>query len=144
GFGPLLLRRWLGDATERMRWAIVGSFWALMAGILILAVAPTLAWFSVGTLVRTVGSGTLWVFSSAILQMIVPDRVRGRVFAFECAALTLAQSLSITWAGVAQDSLGWTIREVTASAGVLGLVAALVWLFFQLRTHRRSLGDFVL
>ena len=144
GFGPLLLRRWLGDATERMRWAIVASFWARTAGILILAMAPSLAWFGVGTLVRTVGSGTLWVFSSSILQMVVPDRMRGRVFAFEFAVLTLAQSLSITWAGVAQDSLGWTIRQVTASAAGVGLVAAVVWLLFQLRTRRRPLGDMVL
>jgi MFS family permease len=144
GFGPLLLRRWLGDATPRLRWAITGSFWALAAGILALAAAPTLAWFSLATLVRTTGSGTLWVFSAAILQMVVPDRVRGRVFAFEFAILTLTQSLSITWAGVAQDMLGWGPRQVTASVGVLGLVVALGWLLFQLRTYRRPLSDLVL
>lgn len=144
GFGPLVLRRWLGDATPRLRWAIMASFWALAAGILGLAAAPTLAWFSLATLVRTVGSGTLWVFSSAILQMVVPDRVRGRVFAFEFTGMTLTQSLSITWAGVAQDSLGWSVREVTASVGVLGLIVALLWLLFQLRTYRRPLADLVL
>ncbi len=144
GFGPLLLRRWLGDATSRLRWAIVASFWMMAAGILGLAAAPTLAWFTLATLVRTVGTGTLWVFSAAILQMIVPDRMRGRVFAFEFAVLTLTQSLSISWAGLAQDTLGWTIREVTASVGLLGLFVALVWLLFQLRTYRRPLGDFLL
>jgi MFS family permease len=144
GFGPLLLRRWLGDATPRLRWAIMASFWTFALGILGLAVAPTLAWFSLATLVRTIGSGTLWVFSAAILQMVVPDRVRGRVFAFEFAVLTLTQSLSITWAGLAQDTLGWSVRRVTASAGLLGLVVALAWLLFHLRTYRRPLGELVL
>lgn len=144
GFGPLLLRRWLGDATPRLRWAITGSFWAMALGILGLAAAPTLAWFGAATLLRTVGSGTLWVFSAAILQMIVPDRVRGRVFAFEFAALTLTQSISIFWAGVAQDALGWSVREVTASMGLLGLLVAFVWLLFQLRTFRRPLSALAL
>jgi MFS family permease len=144
GFGPLLLRRWLGDATSRLRWAITASYWMLALGILGLATAPTLAWFSAGTLLRTVGSGTLWVFSATILQMVVPDRVRGRVFAFEFAVLTLTQSLSITWAGLAQDTLGWSVRQVTASMGILGLAVALGWLLFQLRTYRRPLGELVL
>jgi MFS family permease len=141
GFGPLLLRRWLGDGPPRLRWAITGSFWILAAGILGLAAAPTLGWFGVATLVRTVGSGTLWVFSAAILQMIVPDHVRGRVFAFEFAVLTLTQSISIAWAGVAQDTLGLNVRQVTASVGLLGLVVAAAWLVFQLRTYRRPLSD---
>lgn len=134
GFGPLLLRRWLGDAPGRLRWAITIGFWALALGILGLAAAPTLPWFSLATLVRTVGSGTVWVFSAALLQMIVPDRVRGRVFAFEFALLTLTQSLSIFWAGFAQDSLFWSVRQVTAGIGLLGLVVAALWLVFQLRT----------
>ena len=91
------------------------------------------------TLIRTVGSGTIWVFSAALLQMIVPDRVRGRVFAFEFALLMLTQSLSIFWAGYAQDSLGWTIRAVTVSSGVAGLAVGLIWTLFHLYTLRRPL-----
>lgn len=139
GFGPLLLRRWLGDASGRLRWAITVGFWVLALGILGLSAAPTLPWFGLATLIRTVGSGTIWVFSAALLQMVVPDRVRGRVFAFEFALLTLTQSLSIFWAGFAQDNLGWTIRAVTASSGVAGLAVGLLWTIFHLYTLRRPL-----
>jgi MFS family permease len=139
GFGPLLLRQWLGDAAGRLRWAITIGFWVLALGILGLSAAPTLPAFGLATLIRTVGSGTIWVFSAALLQMIVPDRVRGRVFAFEFALLTLTQSISIFWAGYAQDSLGWTIREVTASSGVAGLIVGLLWTGFHLYTLRRPL-----
>lgn len=139
GFGPLLLRRWLGDASGRLRWAITVGFWVLALGILGLSAAPTLPWFGLATLIRTVGSGTIWVFSAALLQMVVPDRVRGRVFAFEFALLTLTQSISIFWAGFAQDNLGWTIRAVTASSGVAGLAVGLLWTIFHLYTLRRPL-----
>jgi len=139
GFGPLLLRRWLGDDSGRLRWAITIGFWVLALGILGLAAAPTFALFAVATLFRTIGSGTVWVFSAALLQMVVPDRFRGRVFAFEFALLTLTQSMSIWWAGYAQDSLGWTVRQVTAGAGVTGLAVGLLWLVFHLRTLSRPL-----
>lgn len=134
GFGPLFIRRWLGDESGRIRWAITIGFWILALGILGLSAAPTFPLFGLATFVRTVGSGTVWVFSAVLLQMVVPDRFRGRVFAFEFALLTLMQSISIWWAGYAQDFLGWSIREVTASAGIAGLVVGLLWLVFHLRT----------
>lgn len=134
GFGPLLLRRWLGDEPVRLRWAITIGFWVLALGILSLAAAPTFPLFGLATLLRTIGSGSIWVFSAALLQMVVPDRFRGRVFAFEFALLTLTQSISIWWAGYAQDSLGWSVREVTAIAGIAGLIVGLLWLIFHLRT----------
>ncbi|MBK8433351.1 MAG: hypothetical protein IPL28_19560 [Chloroflexi bacterium] len=60
----------------------------------------------------------------------MPDKVRGRVFAFEFALLTLTQSISIYWAGAAQDWLGWDVRLVTLSMGGLGTAVALLWLIF--------------
>lgn len=133
GLGPLLLRRWLGDAHLRLRWAITAGFGLMTGGIFLLALAPTLPVFVGGTLVRTVGTGTLWVFSAAMLQMLIPDRFRGRVFAFEFAFLTLTQSISIFWAGYAVDSLGLSVRQVTFSMGLAGIVVGLLWLAFHLR-----------
>ena len=133
GLGPLILRRWLGDAPLRLRWAISFGFGLLALGIFVLSVAPTLGIFSLGTLIRTVGSGTIWVFSAALLQMIVPDRYRGRVFAFEFAALTLTQSISIFWAGYAQDTLGLDVRQVAYSMAIVAGVTGVVWLVFHLR-----------
>jgi MFS family permease len=92
-----------------------------------------LAVFSLGTLIRTVGSGTIWVFSAALLQMIVPDRYRGRVFAFEFAALTLTQSISIFWAGYAQDTLGLDVRQVAYSMAIIAALMGVMWLVFHLR-----------
>jgi MFS family permease len=133
GLGPLVLRRWLGDAPIRQRWAISLGFGFMTLGLLLLSIAPSLGLFSLGTLVRTVGSGTIWVFSAALLQMIVPDGLRGRVFAFEFAALTLTQSLSTFWAGFAQDTLGLTVRHVSLTMAIVAAILGLSWLIFNTR-----------
>jgi hypothetical protein len=139
GLGPLLLRRWLGDAPMRLRWAISAGFGMLILGTAWLSVAGSLASFSGATLVRTIGSGTIWVFSAAMLQMIVPDRVRGRVFAFEFAMLTLTQSISTLWAGlIGQDRLGLDVRQIALSMSGVAAVMAFLWLVFHLRNLSRS------
>lgn len=130
GLGPLFLRRWFGDAPRRLFGVISAGFLLMTVGIWSLAQAPTLLLFLVATAVRTLGTGTLWVFSAALLQMLVPDRYRGRVFAFEFAALTLTQSISIYLAGVLQDR-GWTVQQVTVALAGLGVVTAVGWLLFH-------------
>ena len=131
GLGPLFMRRWLGDAPGRLMTGISIGFVLLTAGILGLSVAPaSLAFCSAHVLCARVGSGTLWVFSAALLQMIVPDRYRGRVFAFEFAMLTLTQSISIFAAGDFLDTWGLTVRQTTAVMGSLGILVTLLWLGF--------------
>jgi MFS family permease len=139
GLGPLLLRRWLGDAPMRLRWAISAGFGLLSMGIFLLSIAPTLGFFTFGTLVRTVGAGTVWVFSAALLQMSVPDRYRGRVFAFEFAALTLTQSISTFWAGYAQDALGLDVRQVAFSMSLVAFIVGVMWLVFHLQHQAEPL-----
>lgn len=136
GVGPLLMRRWLGDAPTRLRWGIIAGFGSLTLGLGLLGMAPDLKVFLLGTLVRTLGSGTLWVFSAALLQTITPDAYRGRVFAFEYAALTLAQSVSTLWAGYAQDQLGWPAPVVTRWMAGVGLTVGLLWMGGQVYWRR--------
>lgn len=139
GLGPIFIRHWLGDGVPRLLTGITLGFVLLTVGLLGLGVAPTLLMFTLFTIVRTVGTGVLWVFSAALLQMIVPDQVRGRVFAFEFALLTLTQSVSIYWAGFAQDSIGWSVPTVTLSMFALSVVTLGVWLLFYSRVRTRPL-----
>lgn len=138
GLGPILVRRWLGDTYTRLLWGITGGFFLLSAGIIGLSQSPTLPIFTLFTLTRTVGSGLIWVFSAALLQMMVPDEYRGRVFAFEFAALTLTQSISIFGAGYLMDNLGMGVRRVTAVMGYGGLIVGGIWLIFFLRYFSRA------
>ncbi len=132
GLGPIVARRFLGDARRPMLWAITLGFVLLSLGILGLSAAPNLMLFSAATLVRTVGSGIVWVFSAALLQILVPDSYRGRVFAFEFAFLTLTQSVSTYGAGFLQDFWGISIQTTTAVFGYTGFFITILWLLFLL------------
>lgn len=132
GLGPLFMRRWLGDKLPRLLFGIVIGFFLAGGGILLLGFAPTLATFLGATFVRTVGTGTLWVFSAVILQMIVPDEFRGRVFAFEFAMLTLTQSISTLAAGTMQDVLGFHVSQAARVMGWLGLGVTGLWIVVYL------------
>jgi MFS family permease len=132
GLGPVILRYWLGDSLLRLRWGITIGFAFMVTGIFWLSLAPNFPLFTAGTLIRTAGTGIIWVFSAALLQTLVPDQVRGRVFAFEFAFLTLTQSFSILWAGLAQDTLRLSVWEATFLTGVIGVVTSFCWLVFHL------------
>ena len=129
GLGPIVMRRILGDRPRRLMFGISIGFVILALGIFGLSRAPTFNLYLAGTLTRTIGSGTIWVFSAALLQMIVPDAFRGRVFAFEFAMFTLTQSVSIFAAGALMDA-GMDVRQVTAVSALTATLIIIIWLFF--------------
>jgi MFS family permease len=133
GFGPLILRARLGDSRPGMLRAVTIGFVAMTIGTFGLALAPAIGWVLAATVVRGLGTGAVWVFSTVLLQLILPDGVRGRVFASEFALLTLTQSLSTLWAGFAADTLGWSLSWILASMGVTSIAVTLLWLLFVAR-----------
>jgi predicted MFS family arabinose efflux permease len=138
GVGPLVMRHWLGDSKPAQMRAIQIGFGALTVGVLGLAIAPSLPWVLVATAVRAIGSGGIWVFATVLLQQMLPDHVRGRVFAFEFAALTLTQAISTLWAGVATDRLGLSLQQVFFSAGLASVAMWGLWMLFQAYVHKTA------
>ncbi|MCA9983371.1 MAG: MFS transporter [Anaerolineales bacterium] len=136
GLGPLLMRRWLGDQPDRLLLGIKISFVMIVIGILAGAAAPTLWLFCLALLIRTVGTGTIWVFSGSLLQIVAPDRFRGRVFAFDFAFLTLTQSISILWAGFALDNLSWSAAQTMTFIGAMSVLVFLIWTVAQARLSK--------
>ena len=70
----------------------------------------------------------MWVFSTVLLQMEVPDRFRGRVFAAELAFVTLTSSISSYVTAFALDRAGWSPRMLAFSLGAMFCVPGLLWL----------------
>lgn len=137
GMGPLLMRRWLGDAPSRLFTGVTFSYALMAMGILSIRLATSLPHYLLAALVRGIGTGTVWVFSGTLLQLMVPDRFRGRVFAFDFAVLTLLQSLSISWAGFAQDVLQLDVKQLATIMGGVGLGVLLLWILFHLAVASR-------
>lgn len=141
GLGPLLMRRWLGDAKKRLMVGISIGFFLTATGILALGLVNNLPGFLGATFVRTFGTGTIWVFSAVLLQVMVPDNVKGRVFGFEFAALTLTESISVLAAGYFQDVFAWSLVRITFIFGWLGVAVFVIWLIFFLSTRKRLVMD---
>ncbi len=136
GLGPLFMRRRLGDAPRRLVFGISLGFVIMTAGTAWLAAVGGLGSLLLATVTRTLGTGTLWVFSAALLQTIVPDQVRGRVFAFEFAALTLTQAISILAAGFMLDTAGLPIQGVMGVMALVGVGVTGLWLWFHWASRR--------
>lgn len=106
GLGPLLAQRWGGHSERFLRRAIGPAFFFSAIGYLFFSGAPTLLIAALCVMIAHIGGSIEWVFSTALLQMGVPSRLRGRVFAVELALLMFTTSISSYLVGVAADA-GW-------------------------------------
>ena len=113
GLGPILARAITGDRERPLRIAIFVSYIVMAIGLTIVATLDSFGAVLIGTTIRSMGGGTLWVFTSQLLLQLVPEHIRGRVFATEYALLTLSMAMS---AGLA----GWSLDQSTlAISGLL-------------------------
>ena len=133
GLGPILVRALTGDENRPMRIAIALSYVAMGAGLSLLASLPGLGWALLGAMVRAMGGGTVWVFSTQLLLVSVPHDVRGRVFATEYALLTLAMAGSAALGGVALDRAGLGPAELLRTMAFLTAIPALLWSLWLFR-----------
>jgi MFS family permease len=112
--GPFIARAIAGD-TERGLFTGIGlalasfgvfyAFFPLMPTLLLAAPLATGA---------HLGGGAQWMLSTYGLQRIVPDRLRGRIFAFDFAMVTLTIAGSNLLAG-------WTARRFGPDVAMFGL-----------------------
>jgi hypothetical protein len=127
GIGPLLARRLGGDSPPGMRRAILVAY--LVAGSFYIAFsyAPNLPLAVIALLCAHIGGSVLWVFSTTLLQLAVPDRFRGRVFAAEWALVTFSMSASSYFTGWALDLPDMDPRFIARVLGGLFMVPGLIW-----------------
>jgi MFS family permease len=133
GLGPIALRWILGQDPKRLRRAIGPAYFVVGIFYVALAGAPTLWLAALCVLFAHFGGAILWVFSTVLLQLEVPDRFRGRVFAAELALVTLMSSASSYWTGRQLDRAGWSPRELSFALGAMFCVPGVLWLIIQSR-----------
>ncbi len=133
GLGPIAIRWILGQDPKTLRRTIgpayfmVGGFYVALAGVDNLPVA------ALCVLLAHFGGSILWVFSTVLLQMEVPDRFRGRVFAAELALVTLTSSISSYATAYALENAGWTPQRGAFVLGALFVVPGVLWLLIHSR-----------
>ena len=127
GLGPILARRFTGDRIRPLRWAILVSFGLSAVGIAIIAPLASFGLVLVGALLNALGTGTNWVFSSQLLLKLTPSQVRGRVFASDFAAVTLANAIGSGAAGWLLDRSGLGLPGLLLGMAAFTTVLGGLW-----------------
>jgi MFS family permease len=129
--GPIVARRMAGEGQRRMQASIGISF--LIAGLFyILFGSSTSFVFALIVLgIAHCGGSILWVFSTVILQRVVVDTFRGRVFAAELAFMTFTMAASNYVTGELLDRFGISPRLVTIGIGLFFVVPGVAWFVTQ-------------
>jgi len=135
GIGPILGRNWARDRDRQLRLMIALGYVCACGGFLISATLISFPVILLGSLLRGIGGGLIWVLGTQLPLQIVPNAVRGRVFSTEFALYTL-------FAAISSGGTGWLIDtnmgvgEVLLSGSALLLLPIafwLLWIFFGKR-----------
>lgn len=123
--GPILALAVFGRSSQR----ILGSIgWMMMlwgVGYLLVGIAPSLFLTAIAVFIAHMGGGTQFTFSTYGLQELMPDDVRGRVFALDFGIDTLAIAVSAVIIGALAQSI--PLRPLFIGLGVVAIVFGSAW-----------------
>jgi predicted MFS family arabinose efflux permease len=136
--GPFLGHRIAGPGHRRLYPAIGLSLAVFGLSYMALGAAPSLAIAAVTICVAHLGGGSQWMLSTYGLQVLVPDRIRGRIFGFDYMLITMSLSISALIASAAADRIG--VRITVAILGGVALAWAGIWYVLSRRVRRLGLG----
>ena len=125
GIGPILARRWTGDRDKPLRMSITLGYLIAVIGIAIMAPLFNFESVLLGGLVRSIGGGIVWVFSTQLLLQRAPNEIRGRIFGTEFALFTLMGGASSLIIGILLDQ--FQIQMILWGMAALNLIPALLW-----------------
>lgn len=141
GIGPIIARRFTGDQERPLRLAITLSYLVAALGMLLAAPLANFGLVLAGILLRGVGGGIAWVFSTQLLLQLVPNHVRGRVFATEYALFTLMSAAGAAAVGALLDT-PLTLPEVMFGMAGLILLPGVLWaLWLATGKHHRPWSE---
>ncbi|MHB8511137.1 MAG: MFS transporter [Actinomycetota bacterium] len=130
--GPFIFRRFiLRDRVERVISSIAIAAGVYCIGYLAFSQAPRLWIAALAVMFAHIGGGANWALASYALQRFTPDDVRGRIFSFDYAIITLTMSIAFAAAGAAASRFG--VRQVAMMWSLGTGVAYLVWRYWSHR-----------
>lgn len=135
--GPFLIKPLAGSDSNKMRGVVVLGFVFQAAGYCVFAGSVGVGLWLAGLalIFAHLGGGINWTASALLLQEVVPDHYRGRVFAIDLGVSSLVQAVSTLLFSLA--------LEIKIAPVWLALAGAGVWLSFGLAwgawTRRMSL-----
>jgi hypothetical protein len=129
--GPIVARRLVRERAQSMRMVLGAGFFLGGIAYITLGQAASLPFAACAVMVGHMGGSIIWVFSTILLQLDVPDAFRGRVFAIELALMTLGIGISNYAAGYGLDVLALNPRTVSTLIGAYFFIPGILWLAAQ-------------
>jgi MFS family permease len=126
--GPMLARHFVTDEGPRaMRLLLGGAMlwplgWYLLFSWVRDPVSATLC-----VVLAHFGGSVLWVYSTVLLQRMVPDEFLGRVMSTDLGLTTLTISASIWFYGLLADAPGADLRQLVRVMALSLLLPAGIW-----------------
>ena len=137
--GPFLGRSLAGRDDRRLFGAIGLALVVFGLGYVTLGLMPTIVLAAPAVAVAHLGGGAQWTLSSYGLQRIVPDRIRGRVFAFDQALITITLAVSSVATGWAAAPARIGPRWTAVVLGGVAVTWALAWTWLTTDVRRATL-----
>ena len=134
GIGPILARRWTGDRDKPLRVSISLGYLIGTLGLAMTAPLFGLVEVLIGGLIRSVGGGIAWVFSTQLLLQSAPNEIRGRIFGTEFALFTLMGGIGTAIVGALLDR--YHVGTILWGMTGLPVIPAVLWWLWQVRYNR--------
>lgn len=137
--GPFLGRWAAGEGDRRLFTAIAMALAVFGLGYTAFGVAPSLLLAAPTVAIAHLGGGAQWTLSSYGLQRVVDDRIRGRIFAFDNALITLSFTISSVVTAAVATAFGE--RTAAVALGVSAMIYAGAWTLLTTDLRRRTARD---
>jgi MFS family permease len=137
--GPFVGRAFLGSRDRRLFLTIGVALAVFGAGYMFLGIVPTLLLALPAVMLAHIGGGAQWMLSSYGLQKIVPDHIRGRIFAFDGMLVTLTFGISSLMTGWLSEVFDPQVAAIVM--GGVAVIWAAVWMWLTTDVRRATLLD---
>jgi len=135
--GPFVGRASLGENDRRLFLTIGVALAVFGAGYALLGIVPSLLLALPAVALAHTGGGAQWMLSSYGLQKIVPDHIRGRIFAFDGMLVTLTFGTSSVLTGWLAEVFDPSITAVIM--GGVAVIWAAVWMWLTTDVRRATM-----
>lgn len=123
--GPIIARSFVGTDRRRLFISISIAMTVFGLGYSLFAAMPVIWLAAIMAFIAHLGGGAQWMMSTYGLQVLAPDRVRGRIFAFDFGLVTLTISLGLLTAGRAAQTFG--PRVVMVTMAIFDFLYGIAW-----------------
>jgi len=134
GIGPFITQMLVPENLKGNLIAFFISFVERMIGYVLQGLSSSMAIFLIGNVIRSMGEGVQWVYSTTLIQRVTPYNIIGRVLAFEIALDTVVQTVSFISAGLLIDNLKISLRNVIFAFTIVaffGSIWFLIYFYFK-------------